>query len=468
MIFSVVASVRARLACVLVSLTLCSALSAQDRDAEMSALRERVRVQEEQLRVMMDRIRQLEERMTPAPATSAAQPVAAAPAPAARPAVVTATDRNFTLASADRDNFLRLRAVIHLDSRTFFDDDGVDDNDAFLVRRARITMEGALNRLFQFQIQPELGGSSAALNLANITANFSPQLYVKVGRFKSTLGLEHQQSSSNAILFTERSLVTSLIAGSDVGIQVGGVTPGGRVRYAAGIFNGTADGTTTRNTDTDDHKAFIGRIMLHPTEGMGVGVGASYAPKQEGAGGLPASYRTEGQQRMFAYSAGTQADGELWRITPQGYYYRGPFGVMAEHARSSTEIRSAAGAFSTVDHSAWQLALSYVLTGENATLAGVTPSTRFDPAAGTWGAFQVAARLSHMDIDDDVFPIFASATANATEVDSFALGLNWFMTPSVTLMMNYFHSSFETELPPTQTLLINGENALFARLQLVF
>ena len=462
----------ARLLLLLIVLAVPSLGVAQDRDVELAALRERVRLQEDQMRVMMEKIRALEERVT-SPATAApaqTAPVAAASTTAAvtRPPVVTASDRNFTLASADRDNSLRIRAVIHFDSRTYFDDGGVGNNDAFLIRRARMTFEGALNRMFQYQIQPEFGGSSVGLNVANLTATFSPRFQVKFGRFKSTVGLEHQQGSSNATLFAERSLVTSLIGGSDIGVQAMGESPGGLVRYAVGVFNGTPDGTVSTNTDTDDEKTVVGRIMLQPVDGLSVGVSGTFAPRQEGNAGLPSAYRTEGQQRFFAYAAGTMADGELWRLSPQGHYYRGPFGSMAEYAISSTEIRSAGGVPATVDHKAWQLSLSYVLTGEDATYGGVTPAKRFDPVAGTWGAFQVAARVSQLDVDDVVFPIFAAPGTNASKVDSFGLGLNWFMTNSVTLMVNYLQSSFDTEIAPTATLLKTGEKALITRLQVVF
>lgn len=456
----------------LIVLTVSNPGLAQDRDEEMAALRERVRLQEDQMRVMMEKIRALEERVTspatPAAAQAAPAPAAATAAAAPRPPVVTASDRNFTLSSADRDNFLRIRTVIHFDSRTYFDDGGVGNNDAFLIRRARMTFEGALNRMFQYQIQPEFGGSSVGLNVANLTATFSPRLQVKFGRFKSTVGLEHQQGSSNATLFAERSLVTSLIGGSDIGVQAMAESPNGLVRYAVGIFNGTPDGTVSTNTDTDDEKTVVGRIMLQPVDGLSVGVSGTFAPRQEGTGGLPSAYRTEGQQRFFAYTTGTAADGELWRLSPQGHYYRGPFGSMAEYVVSSTEIRSAGGVPATVDHEAWQLSLSYVLTGESATYGGVTPSKRFDPAAGTWGALQIAARVSHLDIDDDVFPVFAAPGTSATKVESFGFGLNWFMTNSVTLMVNYLQSSFDTEIAPTATLLRTGEKALITRLQVVF
>lgn len=461
------AALRDRLGFVCLTFCLCTTAGlAQDRAAEVTALREQVRLQEEQLRLLGEKVRLLEERL--APSTPARPAADAPPAPAFKPSVVTVTDRNINLTSGDGLNFLRFRSTIHLDSRSYFDDEGGGDNDAFLIRRARVSLEGALNRLFQFQVMSEFGGSSASLNVANITAAFSPQFQLKAGRFKTILGLEHQQSSTASILFVERSLVTSLLAGTDVGIQLSGESPGGLVQYGIGIFNGTADGTTSNNTDTDDDKAYVGRVMLQPVEGLLFGVGGSYTPSQSGAAGLPTGYRSEGQQRIFAYNTGTVADGTLWRITPQGYYYRGPFGFMGEYAISSTDIRAANGVSGNVRHDAWQLSLSYVLTGEDATYTGVLPSRKFDPAAGTWGAFQVAARLSHLDLDDAAFPLFASPSANATEVDAYALGINWFLTNSVKVMVNYMHSRFETQLPPTRPLLEAGEDALFTRLQLVF
>ena len=46
---------------------------------------------------------------------------------------------------------------------------------------------------------------------------------------------------------------------------------------------------------------------------------------------------------------------------------------------------------------------SFVLTGENASYAGVTPAENFNPLVGTWGAFQVGFRYDGFKADNDAF-----------------------------------------------------------------
>ena len=79
---------------------------------------------------------------------------------------------------------------------------------------------------------------------------------------------------------------------------------------------------------------------------------------------------------------------------------------------------------------AWQVAASYVLTGESASFRGVTPRNPLEPGAGTWGAFEVAARFHRLEVDDDVFSAgFASP--------------NWYLNPFAKLVVNYEHTEFE-------------------------
>ena len=52
-------------------------------------------------------------------------------------------------------------------------------------------------------------------------------------------------------------------------------------------------------------------------------------------------------------------------------------------------------------NTAWQLAASWVLTGENASFRGVVPRKSLSLGEGTFGAFELAARYNQLDIDDD-------------------------------------------------------------------
>ena len=74
-------------------------------------------------------------------------------------------------------------------------------------------------------------------------AAITPALNVRVGRFREPVGLEQLQSDAVAF-FNERSLVSQLLPGRDLGIQVWGDVLGGRLSYAVGVFNGIADGAS--------------------------------------------------------------------------------------------------------------------------------------------------------------------------------------------------------------------------------
>ncbi|GAB1490190.1 porin [Opitutaceae bacterium] len=449
---------RALVLLVAVIFGLPAAVQAQAADSEIALLRE-------QVRLLADKVRQLEERLTPAPALA---PVAApASAAASKPAVVTVNDRTVNLAAGDGLTSLRLRGLVQADSRWFFDDGGIVGNDAFLIRRARIIMEGAFGRIFQFQITPDFAGSSASLMNANITAAISPALQLKVGKFKTPVGMEQVQSNT-VTTFIERTHTSSLMPGFDVGVQLGGDLADGRINYTVGFFNGLADAASSgTNNDTDDHKGFAGRVLVRPAKGWEIGLGATYSPDLSTATPLSAGYRSDGQQRFFAYDATTVADGDGWRIAPQTTYARGSLGLMAEYAVSAVNVRSG-GVRTELKHDAWLGQVSYVLTGESAGFNGVIPRTPFRLGEAGWGAWVIALRASGMDLDDRTFPTFASSRSNATGVTSYGLGLNWHPTASVRISADYFQSDFDTTLAPTSALLREGEQAILTRMQLTF
>ena len=439
--------------------------NAQSRDDEISALREQIRQLDQKLRVL-ERKQEIKDEAADTAAKTAPK--------------VTVNDKGFTLASGDAAHSIRLRGLVQADSRWYLDDGGIANNDAFILRRARIIFEGTLNKFVQFQLVPEFAGGAAgtasAFNLldANLTLNFKPSFQVKVGKFKSPVGLEQLQSDSWAF-FTERSLVTNLVPNRDVGVQVGGALLDGRLEYQAGVFNGAVDAGSSGNSDNDDDKEFAGRFFAFPfktsespLKGLGIGVAGTYSNSAEGTAGRTSGYRTDGQQTFFAYGANTVGDGDLWRITPQAYWYSGPFGLLAEYAQSVHNVRNGA-VKAELEHKAWQLAGGYVLTGEDSTFGGVTPRQAFNWTEGTWGAFEVVGRVAQLDIDGATFPTFASGSANATEVKSYAVGLNWYLTKTIRASLDYFHSEFETAVAPaTSVLLANDENAIFTRLQLNF
>ena len=70
---------------------------------------------------------------------------------------IAAGDGGFSLASADGKFQLRNRGAIHADAR-FFVGDTIANNDTFLIRRVRPSLEGTIGGKFSFRAMPDLAG----------------------------------------------------------------------------------------------------------------------------------------------------------------------------------------------------------------------------------------------------------------------------------------------------------------------
>ena len=444
--------------------------------ALLSALGPRLHAADsDELKLLREQIRALEQKLLVIERKQEIRDEAAAAAPAPR---VTASDRAFTLVSADAANSIRLRGLVQLDSRLFFGDEGIVNN-AFVLRRARLISEGLFAKNYSFQLVTEFGGSAVSILDANLNIALSKGLQFKLGKFKSPVGLEQLQSDTWTF-FNERSIANNLVPNRDLGIQAWGDLLDGRLSYAVGVFNGVADGASSTNTDFDNEKDFVGRVTTtpfknaagSPVQGLTLGLAGSYG-REKTAAGRTAGFRTDGQQTFFAYNAAVVADGPSWRVTPQLDYRSGSFGLLGEYILSTINVRpSATGAKAELQNKGWQLAAGYVLTGEDSSYAGVVQQTNFDRAAGTWGAFEVTGRYASLDVDDAAFPLFASAASNASKATSLGVGLNWYLSKAVSFKIDYYQTNFgfNSAAPavPTAPVLRQDEQVFITRFQLGF
>lgn len=367
----------------------------------------------------------------------------------------------FVLQSDTGDYRLQLSALMQADGRF-----GVDDSDellvdTFLFRRVRPILQGRLARYFEFNLQPDFAGSAVNLRTAYIETRFSPAFRLRVGKDKTPFGLERLHSASH-LLFVERAFPTSVAPDRDIGVQILGDVRGGLVSYAAGLFNGVVDGGSSE-TDTNDGKDLAGRVVVrpfttktgHPLAGLGVALAATRGTQPPT---LPA-FRTPAQQTFFTYDRNAAGDGVRHRISPQAFYYYKGIGGFAEYVRSSGRISTAAAGGDIV-HEAWQVAGSFVLTGESASERGVRPARVFDPAKRQWGALQVAARYHALDVDPRAAAL-GLAGAGSRRARAFAVGANWYLNPIVKWVVNVERTTFDgaagTARPPELALLVRNQ-----------
>jgi phosphate-selective porin OprO/OprP len=462
----------ALLAALVLTLVITPVSRAADAD-EIKLLREQIRALEQKL-LVIERKQELKEEAATAAAKS--QPK------------ITASDGRIEIASGDGANSLRLRGLVQADARFYSASN--NPNDTFILRRARLIFEGKFSNYFQYVVQPELAGTIQILD-ANINAAVSPGFQVRVGKFKTPVGLEQLQSDPVAF-FNERSVATNLTPNRDIGVQIHGDVADKRLNFTIALLNGVPDAgnNVTGGADFDRDKTVVARFFAtpfvnekdSPLKGLGLGVAVS-AGNYETVSGRAANYRTDGQQTFFTYLTSTTvaadnvvADGKGVTWSPQAYFYKGPFGLLAEYVVSSIDVRRGAGPVRGIDNHAYNLSLGYVLTGEDSTYRGVTPKTSFNPANGTYGAFELVARVAGVDIDDAVFTGGAAArlanpNVSATALTTYGLGLNWHLSRTVRAGFNVFHNSFKLapgSAPAATALISDDETTFISRLQVSF
>ncbi|MCM2310043.1 MAG: OprO/OprP family phosphate-selective porin [Steroidobacteraceae bacterium] len=278
------------------------------------------------------------------------------------------------------------------------------------------------------------------------------------------MGLERLQSA-NDIRFVSRAYPTGLAPNRDIGLQVAGNTLGDRLTYAAAWLNGSNDGSSSEafgDVDLNDDKEWAARVFAHPfaesdqfaLRGLGLGIAGTYTD-QAGTAAQPLlpSYRTPAQATFFRYRTGatpTLADGERTRLAPQFYYYVGRLGLLGEYTDVSQDVSrvtTADNRSGTVDSTAWQLAASWFLTGEEAAFRGFKPNSVFDFERDSWGAFELTARYQELEIGGEAFAggaaSFAEPAVSARKASGYTLGLNWYLNQNVKWVLNYEHTRFD-------------------------
>src|SRR5215831_132402 len=236
-----------------------------------------------------------------------------------------------------------------------------------------------------------------------------------------------------------------------------------------GIMNGVADGARG-DVDTNNGKDVSGRVVVRPftktatpLKGFGLAMSGSRG-RQSGAAALP-SFRTVALQQLYFSYNGVTAEGLRTRSSPQFFYYYKAFGAFGEYVRTETPIRKASRT-TEVAHEAWQVAVSYVLTGEPATDApdGVRPRANFDSRNSHLGAFQVAARYHTLKIDDRAFEFDLATAGSSRKAEAWTAGLNWILTPNVKYTLNFERTVFDGNAHGAR----KAENAFVFRTQLYF
>jgi phosphate-selective porin OprO/OprP len=418
-----------------------------------------------QIKALEDRIATLEKAEAKAKATAATTPT------------VTATRDGLNVRSADNAFNFRLRGYVQSDAR-FYGANGpvAPGSSSFLLRRVRPVFEATAYKYFGLRLMPDFGGGQVVLYDAYAEAKPNAALNLRVGKFKPPIGLERLQSATD-VRFIERGLPTALVPNRDVGVQLYGDLAKARVQYQVGAFDGAPDAANL-DGDASTGKDVVGRVFFRPfatnATGPDLGFGiAGSSGTEQGTAAAPAlgSYRTTGQLALFRYRAdGTApntvlAAGRRTRVSPQGYLYVGPVGVLAEYVRSTHEVRRATSS-AELTNQAWQVFGGWVLTGERESYTSISPDHPLDGSkSGGLGALELVARYGVLTTDANAFPTFADPATQPRRARAAGVGLNWRLTRGLLFAANYERTELDG---PAEATARSTEHAVLTRLQLGF
>jgi phosphate-selective porin OprO/OprP len=370
------------------------------------------------------------------------------------------SSQGLSISSLDGEFGFRLRGYIQGEGNFFTSgNDKPPTGSTFYLNRVRPVFEGTVFRYYDFKIMPDFGQGKTVLQDAYLDAKYIPLAQLMIGKYKAPFGIERLQSARD-LEWVQRGMTNNLIPNRDLGLELHSDLFEGRLTYQLAVMNGVPNNTASVDTDSNDAKDFVGRLFALPfkksglgfLQGLGIGFAAGYGDER----GALSKYVTAGQQTFFSYSSNVTASGMLLRLSPQAYYYWGPFGLLTDfvdNRQTVDMLQSVKGKPSindrqTFSNHAWQVQTSYLLTGENATYYGVKPHRNFDPESDHWGAFEIKARVGGLGVDSDVFKDgFASRSSSARTATEYGAGFNWYLNANVKFQFDYIRTFFDGGAP---------------------
>lgn len=353
-------------------------------------------------------------------------------------------DKGLRLQSDDGNFKLSLGGRTAVDAAWFDDDTELqqalgNQQDGIGFRRAYLYMAGLIHGWIEYKSEYEFAGDKVGFEDVYVGFTKLPYLgRVRFGHFDEPFGLELRTSNRHTT-FMERGLTHTIIHGTNTGVLAKNLVMNDRIFWGAGIFR-----DTDRGRDTGDGAYnVIGRLVGLPiksddnTELLHLGISRNHRNPD---GPVRFSSKPESDLSNFRYvdTGNILVDGE--DLTGLEFaWIHGPLSFQAEYVFDSVDTQQGGNA----NISAWYAFVSYFLTGESRfyDLGSATfdrPRVSKNYREGGPGAWEIAARFSSIDLDDDI--------VHGGKQDDITLGLNWYFNPNTKLMFNYIRALVDHDL----------------------
>lgn len=343
-------------------------------------------------------------------------------------------------AKIDGDNPM-VSDIEALESGNTLDGSGVE------FRRARLFISGTIYDSVDFKAQYDFAGGDSDFKDVWIGLRGVPYVgNIRGGHQKEPFSLE-ELTSSKYITFMERALPNAFAPGRNTGLLMKNAVLDKRMTWGVGVFEDVDDtGDSFNDFDTWNVSARVTGLPWYQEDGRQlVHLGLSYTHQFRDDDEDDDDSKVRFRQRPESHITDARivntdrfgADG-VDIVTPELALVYGPFSLQGEYFYTWTDSDEA----DDPEFDGYYVFGSYFITGEhrrystsNGAFSRVKPKNNFHPTEPGWGAWEVAARYSNIDLNDEEI--------EGGEADNFTFGLNWYLNPNVRWMFNYVYSDLE-------------------------
>jgi phosphate-selective porin OprO/OprP len=329
------------------------------------------------------------------------------------------------------ESYIKLGGRLHLDYASINDDVTAMDG-GFEARRARATIRGRFGDDWRASVDWD-GGTIQGWKNVFVQFRGFDKLVVTAGNQLVPFGFE-PGTSSNATTFMERALPDALNSHFLMGVSVRG--GGSNWTLTGGYFG---DGLSDNDTRTSNGTSVAGRFTFAPIRSkkqvLHLGAAAEYRELDNNSG-----FRVGARPESYANTVkliDTGAIDDASSVTTYGLEaaaLMGRFSIQGEYV-SATADRDVGP---QVTFNGGYVAASWFVSGGQKRYSKSTGSFQAPRIRGKSGAWEIAARYSTLDLQDQ--------DISGGKQSDITLGVNWYLNRQIRLMFNAVHAEASPNL----------------------
>jgi phosphate-selective porin OprO/OprP len=391
----------------------------------------------------------------------------------------------FELRSNDEEFFFQFHNLTQIDYRGYQQANQNPVHDTFGIPRQWFMFSGRITRPYGYFVSFAHGFDTISLLDVFIDINYDPRLQARIGRMKTPFTYEFLVDPIQGLINPERSVFFNNFGQNrDVGAMAFGRLFDKTFDYAAGVYNGTRNGSLA----LQDGKAFTGFINWKPfgnQEGSileNFNIGGSVFTVDANQPVTPQTLRTAvptagnaivGVPFLYFNNNARETGWQTFWDLHAAWYYK-QLALLSEWASGYQDYSLSSTPYirTHLPVQSFYVQSGYLLTGETRSTIGVVKPLRpFDLRKGQRGpgAWELVTRYQFMDVGSQVFTNGLSdpnTSANRLWISDF--GFNWHMSQYFKVYFEWEHAEFNQPVIYNTNKRQLTSDMFLVRLQLFF